>query len=47
VRGDGRIVGRERWQEKMYNREEWKKLQRILFFGGVKITYLMKQNPPR
>jgi hypothetical protein len=24
VRGDGRIVGGERWQEIMYNREEWK-----------------------
>jgi hypothetical protein len=26
VRDDGRIVGGERWQEKLYNREEWKKL---------------------
>jgi hypothetical protein len=26
VREDGRIVGREEWQEKVYNREEWKKL---------------------
>jgi hypothetical protein len=26
VRGDGRIVGEEEWQEKVYNREEWKKL---------------------
>jgi hypothetical protein len=25
VREDGRIVGEE-WQEKVYNREEWKKL---------------------
>jgi hypothetical protein len=25
---DGRIVGGEEWQEKVYNREEWKKLQR-------------------
>jgi hypothetical protein len=25
---DGRIVGREAWQEKVYNREEWKKLLR-------------------
>jgi hypothetical protein len=23
---DGRIVGGERWQDKVYNREEWKKL---------------------
>jgi hypothetical protein len=28
VREDGRIVGGEEWQEKAYNREEWKKLQR-------------------
>jgi hypothetical protein len=28
VREDGRIVGGEEWQEKVYNREEWKKLQR-------------------
>jgi hypothetical protein len=26
VREDGRIVGGERWQEKVHNREEWKKL---------------------
>jgi hypothetical protein len=25
---DGRIVGGEKWQEKVYNREEWKKLLR-------------------
>jgi hypothetical protein len=25
VRKDGRIVGGEEWQEKVYNREEWKK----------------------
>jgi hypothetical protein len=24
VREDGRIVGEERWQEKLANREEWK-----------------------
>jgi hypothetical protein len=29
VREDGRIVGRGRWQEKVYNREEWKKLLRM------------------
>jgi hypothetical protein len=23
---DGRIVGRKEWQEKVYNREKWKKL---------------------
>jgi hypothetical protein len=28
VRVEGRIVGGERWQEKVYNREEWKKLLR-------------------
>jgi hypothetical protein len=28
VRGVGRIVGAEEWQEKAYNREEWKKLLR-------------------
>jgi hypothetical protein len=26
VRADGRMVGGEVWQEKVYNREEWKKL---------------------
>jgi hypothetical protein len=28
VREDGRIVGGEEWQEKVYNREAWKKLLR-------------------
>jgi hypothetical protein len=28
VREDGRIVGGEKWQGKVYNREEWKKLLR-------------------
>jgi hypothetical protein len=28
VMEDGRIVGGEKWQEKAYNREEWKKLLR-------------------
>jgi hypothetical protein len=28
VREDGRIVGGEGWQEKLYNKEEWKKLLR-------------------
>jgi hypothetical protein len=28
VREDGRIVGGEGWREKVYNREEWKKLLR-------------------
>jgi hypothetical protein len=29
VREDGRIVGGEECQEKLYNREEWKKLLRM------------------
>jgi hypothetical protein len=28
VRGDGRLVGGKGWKE-VYNREEWKKLQRM------------------
>jgi len=28
MREDGRIVGGEGWQEKVYNIEEWKKLLR-------------------
>ena len=28
VREDGRIAGGEGWQEKVHNREEWKKLLR-------------------
>jgi hypothetical protein len=28
VREDGRMVGGEGWQEKVYDREEWKKLLR-------------------
>jgi hypothetical protein len=28
VREDGKIAGGEEWQEKVYNREEWKKLLR-------------------
>jgi hypothetical protein len=28
VREDGRIVGGEEWQKKVYNKEEWKKLLR-------------------
>jgi hypothetical protein len=30
VREDGRIVGGEGWQEKVHNKEEWKKLLRML-----------------
>jgi len=29
VREDGRIVGGKGWQERVYNREEWKKLLRM------------------
>jgi hypothetical protein len=29
VREDGRIVDGEEWQEKVYNKEEWKKLLRM------------------
>jgi hypothetical protein len=29
VKEDGRIVGGAEWQEKVYNREEWKKLLRM------------------
>jgi hypothetical protein len=28
MREDGRVVGGEEWQEKVYNKEEWKKLLR-------------------
>jgi hypothetical protein len=28
VREDGRTIGGEEWQEKLYNREEWKKILR-------------------
>jgi hypothetical protein len=31
VREDGRIVGGEGWQERVYNRKEWKKLLRMAF----------------
>jgi hypothetical protein len=30
VREDGRIVGGEYWQDKIYNREEWKKLLKMV-----------------
>jgi hypothetical protein len=29
VREDERLVGRKRWKERVYNREEWKKLLRM------------------
>jgi hypothetical protein len=30
VREDGRIIGTEGWQEKLRNREKWKKLLRMV-----------------
>ena len=35
VRDDGRIVGGEGWQEKVHNREEWKKLLRMAKNGRI------------
>jgi hypothetical protein len=35
VREDGRIVGEEEGQEKLYNREEWKKLLRAAGNGRI------------
>jgi hypothetical protein len=35
VRGDGRTVGGEEWQEKLYNTEEWKKLLRTARIRSV------------
>jgi hypothetical protein len=35
VREDGRIVGGEVWQEKVYNRKEWKKLLRAARIGRI------------
>jgi len=35
VREDGRIVGGEGWQEKVHNREEWKKLLRTARNGRI------------
>jgi hypothetical protein len=35
VREDGRIVGGEEWQEKVYNIEEWKKLLRTTMNRSV------------
>jgi len=29
VREDGRLVGGKGWKERVYNREEWKKLLRM------------------
>jgi hypothetical protein len=38
VREDGRIVGGEEWQEKVYNRKEWKKLPRTA--GNLRIRHM-------
>jgi hypothetical protein len=35
VREDGRIVGGEEWQEKIYDREEWKKFLRTATTCGI------------
>jgi hypothetical protein len=35
VSEDGRIAGGEEWQEKVYNREEWKKLLRTAWFRRI------------
>jgi hypothetical protein len=35
VRKDGRIVGGEEWQEKVYNREEWKKFLRMVRYRHI------------
>jgi hypothetical protein len=41
VREDGRIVGEERWQEKVHNREEWKKLLRTA--RNLRILHMAKE----
>jgi hypothetical protein len=38
VREDGRMVGGEEWQEKVYAREEWKKLLRTA--GNRRILHM-------
>ena len=38
VREDGRIVGGEGWQEKVHNRQEWKKLLRTA--GNRRILHM-------
>jgi hypothetical protein len=43
VREDGRKVGGEEWQEKVYDREEWKKLQRTARNNCI-LHMPMKQN---
>jgi hypothetical protein len=36
VREDGRIVGGEGWQEKVYDRVEWKKLLRMAWNNRIR-----------
>jgi hypothetical protein len=38
MREDGRTVGAEEWQEKVYNREEWKKLLKTARNRGMLYT---------
>jgi len=35
VREDGRLVGGKRWKERVYNREEWKKLLRTAKYRRI------------
>jgi hypothetical protein len=35
VREDGRIVGEEEWEEKVYKRVEWKKFLRMARNGRI------------
>jgi hypothetical protein len=35
MREDGRTVGGEEWQEKVYNREEWKQLLRTARYRRI------------
>jgi len=42
VREDGRIVGGEGWQEKVHDREEWKKLLRTVV-GNRRILHIPKE----
>jgi len=42
VREDGRLVGGRGWKERVYNREEWKKLMRMA--GNCHILYMVTEN---
>jgi hypothetical protein len=41
VSEDGRIVGGEEWQEKVYDKEEWKKLLRMA--RNLRIVHMPKE----